>query len=133
MSKQDTQAVSSVSWSEGMSGVVTPQALDEDWSPVPDAPTTDFTTAIDGTLHLTAELAHCLIGTHQAATSLIIASTRRHTWARAKVCRLVLVSHSRSWFRHPCRSRGAWQFVLGLLVFAIVFLVGAGRLFGRAV
>lgn len=73
MSNQDTQAVSSVSWAGGVSGVVASQALDEDWSPVPDAPSTDFTTAIDGTLHLTAELARRLIGAHQAAASLIIA------------------------------------------------------------
>ena len=73
MSNQDTQAVSSISWSEGMSGVVASQALDADWSPAPDAPTTDFTTAIDGTLHLAAELARRLVGAHQAAASLIIA------------------------------------------------------------
>jgi hypothetical protein len=72
MSNQDTQAVSSVSWSEGMSGVVATQALDDDWNPAPDAPTTDVTMAIDGTLHLTAGLARRLIGAHQAAASLII-------------------------------------------------------------
>ena len=73
MNNQDTHAVSSVSWAGGMSGFVTSRALDEDWSPAPDAPTTDFTTAIDGALHLTAELARRLIGAHQAAASLIIA------------------------------------------------------------
>ena len=72
MNNQDTQPVSGVSLAGGMSGVVTPQALDDDWSPAPDAPATDFTTAIDGTLHLTAELARRLIGAHQAAASLII-------------------------------------------------------------
>ena len=72
MSNQDTQPVSSVSWAEGISGVVTSQALDDDWSPTPDAPTTDFTTAIDGVLHLTADLTRRLIGAHQAAAALII-------------------------------------------------------------
>ena len=72
MSNQDTQVISSVSWTGGISGVVAPQALTDDWTPVPGAPTTDFTTAIDGTLHLTAELARRLIGAHQAAASLII-------------------------------------------------------------
>lgn len=52
MSNQDTQALSSVSWNRGISGVVAPQALTDDWSPAPGAPATDFTTAIDGTLHL---------------------------------------------------------------------------------
>ncbi len=73
MSNQDTQATSSVSWAGGISGVVVPQALSDDWRPAPGAPATDFTTAIDGTLHLTAELARRLIGAHQAAASLIIA------------------------------------------------------------
>jgi GAF domain-containing protein len=72
MSNKDTPAGSSVSWARGMSGVVAHQALDEDWSPTPGAPTSDLTTAIDGTLHLTAELARRLIGAHQAAASLII-------------------------------------------------------------
>jgi GAF domain-containing protein len=72
MSIQDTQPISSVSWEGGISGVVAPQALTDDWSPAPDSPATDFITAIDGTLHLTAELARRLIGAHQAAASLII-------------------------------------------------------------
>ena len=72
MNKQDKQPISSVSWEGGISGVVSSQALTDDWSPTPDAPATDFTTAIDGTLHLTAELARRLIGAHQAAASLII-------------------------------------------------------------
>jgi GAF domain-containing protein len=72
MSNQDTQPLSSVSWTGGISGVVAPQALTDDWSPAPGASATDFTTAIDGTLHLTAELARRLIGAHQAAASLII-------------------------------------------------------------
>ena len=72
MSNQDTQPLSSVFWAGGTSGVAMPQALTDDWSPAPGAPTNDFTTAIDGTLHLTAELARRLIGAHQAAASLII-------------------------------------------------------------
>lgn len=72
MSKQDTQTTASVSWAGGTSGVVASQALDGDWSPAPGATITDLTTTIDGTLHLTAELARRLIGAHQAAASLII-------------------------------------------------------------
>ena len=72
MSNQDTQATASVSWTGGTSGVVAPQALDDDWSPTRDAKATDSTTAIDGTLHLAAELARRLAGAHQAAASLII-------------------------------------------------------------
>jgi GAF domain-containing protein len=72
MSNQDTQAAASVSWTGGMSGGVAPQALDADWSPAPDASATDFTLALDGTLHLTAELARRLIGAHQAAAALIV-------------------------------------------------------------
>ena len=72
MSNQDSQALASLSWAEGTSGVVAPQALDDDWSPALDAQATDVTTAIDGTLHLTAELAPRLIGAHQAAAALII-------------------------------------------------------------
>src|SRR5215470_8694787 len=44
----------------------------DDWSPAPGSRASDFTTAIDGTLRLTAELARRLIGAHQAAASLII-------------------------------------------------------------
>src|SRR5215469_15973761 len=72
MSDQDTRPLSSVFWAGGTSGVVAPQALGDDWSPTPDARATDFTTAIDGILHLTAELARRLIGAHQAAAALII-------------------------------------------------------------
>jgi GAF domain-containing protein len=72
MSNQDTQTTANVSWAGGTSGVVASQALDADWSPAPGATTTDVTTATDGTLHLTAELARRLIGAHQAAASLII-------------------------------------------------------------
>jgi GAF domain-containing protein len=72
MSDQDTRPRSSVSWVGGTSGVVAPQALGDDWSPTPDARATDFTTAIDGVLHLTAELARRLIGAHQAAAARII-------------------------------------------------------------
>ncbi|HZR44415.1 MAG TPA: GAF domain-containing protein [Ktedonobacteraceae bacterium] len=72
MDNQDTYSHSSVSWEGGSSGVVAPQALVDDWTPAPDAPATAFSTAIDGTLHLTAELARRLIGAHQAAASLIV-------------------------------------------------------------
>ncbi len=72
MGDQDIYPLSSVSWVGGISGVVAPQALFDDWTPSPDAPATDFTTAIDGTLHLTAEVARRLIGAHQAAASLIV-------------------------------------------------------------
>jgi GAF domain-containing protein len=72
MSNQDTQATASVAWAGGTSGFVAPQALDADWSPAPGAKATDFTTAIDGTLHLAAELARRLIGAHQAAAALIV-------------------------------------------------------------
>jgi GAF domain-containing protein len=77
MSNQDTQAISSVSLDGGITGVVAPQELTDDWSPVPGTPATDFTTAIDGTLHLTAELARRLIWAHQAAASLIIGGNWR--------------------------------------------------------
>lgn len=75
MRDQDTQVTASVSWAGGTSGVVAPQALDDDWSPASDARATDFTLAVDGTLHLTAELARRLIGAHQAAAALIIGGT----------------------------------------------------------
>src|SRR5215471_9109166 len=76
MSNQDTQHTSSFFLDGGITGVVAPQALDDDWSPAPGAPASDFTTAIDGTLHLTAELARRLIGAHQAAAALIV----RRNW-----------------------------------------------------
>ena len=72
MDDQDQHPRASVSWEGGSSGVVAPQALIDDWTPSPDERTTDFTIAIDGTLHLTAELARRLIGAHQAAASLIV-------------------------------------------------------------
>jgi GAF domain-containing protein len=77
MSNQDTQPISSFFLDGGITGVVAPQALDDDWSPAPGARASDFTTAIDGTLHLTAELARRLIGAHQAAASLFIGGNWR--------------------------------------------------------
>jgi len=64
MSNQDTPPLSNVSWAGGTSGVVAPQALEDDWSPAPDARATDLTLAVDGRLHLTAEVALRLIGAH---------------------------------------------------------------------
>ena len=72
MSSQDTRPISSASWEDGISGVVAQQAPTENWSPALDASATNFTTAIDGVLHLTAGLARCIIGAHQAAAALII-------------------------------------------------------------
>ena len=43
-----------------------------DWSPVPDSNATPYTKAVDQTLHLVAELARHLIGSHQAAAALIV-------------------------------------------------------------
>ena len=56
----------------GHTGVVVSQLLDEDWTPTPDPSSNALTEAIDGVLHLTAELARRLIGAHQAAAALII-------------------------------------------------------------
>ncbi len=72
MGDQDNHLFSSVSWDGGSSGIVASQALLDDWAPAPDAPTSDFTAAVDGTLHLAAELARRLIGAHQAAAALIV-------------------------------------------------------------
>ena len=56
----------------GHTGVVVSQLLDEDWTPTADPSSNAFTEAIDGVLHLTADLARRLIGAHQAAAALII-------------------------------------------------------------
>jgi hypothetical protein len=72
MGDQNNHFVSRVPLEGGGGGVVAPQALLDAWTPVPGTPATDFTTAIDGTLHLTAELARRLIGAHQAAAALIV-------------------------------------------------------------
>jgi GAF domain-containing protein len=54
----------------------TPSALspspDPDWSPTPDLNSTPFTKAVDQVLHLTAELARQLVGSHQGAAALIV-------------------------------------------------------------
>ena len=56
----------------GHSGMVAAQPLDEDWTPT-DNPSSDaLNEAIDGVLHLTADLARRLIGAHQSAAALII-------------------------------------------------------------
>ena len=54
------------------SGVVISQLIDDDWTPMTDPTATAMTQAIDGVLHLTADLARRLIGTHQAAAALVI-------------------------------------------------------------
>ncbi|HZR45039.1 MAG TPA: GAF domain-containing protein [Ktedonobacteraceae bacterium] len=72
MSNQDKQPISSVSWEDGISGVVALQEPIDNWMPALDASATNFTTAIDGVLHLTAGLARRIIGAHQAAAALII-------------------------------------------------------------
>src|SRR5213595_2751801 len=72
MSDQDKRLHSSVSWTGGVSGVVVQQMLDEDWTPSSDSPATHFSTAIDGALHLTAEVARHLIGAHQGAAAMIL-------------------------------------------------------------
>src|SRR5216683_3606193 len=43
-----------------------------DWSPTPDPNPTPFTKAVDQVLHLTAELARHLVGSHQGAAALIV-------------------------------------------------------------
>jgi len=57
----------------GHTGVVVSQLLDEDWAPTANPASNASTGAIDGVLHLTADLARRLIGAHQAAAALIIA------------------------------------------------------------
>lgn len=56
----------------GHTGVVVSQLLDEDWTPTPNPSSNAFTEAIDGVLHLTADLARRMIGAHQAAAALVI-------------------------------------------------------------
>lgn len=56
----------------GHTGVVVSQLLDEDWTPTADPASNALTEAIDGVLHLTADLARRLIGAHQAAAALIL-------------------------------------------------------------
>ena len=51
----------------GQTGVVVSRLLDEDWTPTADPASNALTEAIDGVLHLTADLARRLIGAHQAA------------------------------------------------------------------
>ena len=46
--------------------------LEPDWSPTPDPNPTPFTKAVDQVLHLTAELARHLVGSHQGAGALIV-------------------------------------------------------------
>ena len=53
--------------------MVVSQLLDEDWAPTANPASNASTGAIDGVLHLTADLARRLIGAHQAAAALIIA------------------------------------------------------------
>lgn len=72
MGDHENHVFSSVSWEGGSSGIIASQALLDDWTPSADTSATDFTTAVDGTLHLTAELARRLIGAHQAAAALIV-------------------------------------------------------------
>src|SRR5260370_7895847 len=55
----------------GHTGVVVSQLLDEDWTPTANPSSNAFAEAIDGVLHLTADLARRLIGAHQAAAALI--------------------------------------------------------------
>ena len=45
---------------------------EQDWSPTPDPNATPFTKAVDQVLHLTAELARHLVGSHQGAAALIV-------------------------------------------------------------
>src|SRR6266851_4868310 len=47
-------------------------SLDPDWSPTPDPNPTPFTKAADQVLHLTAELARHLVGSHQGAAALLV-------------------------------------------------------------
>src|SRR6516164_774530 len=56
----------------GHTGMVVSQLLDEDWTPTADLTSNAVTEAIDGVLHLTADLARRLIGAHQSAAALII-------------------------------------------------------------
>ena len=49
-----------------------PPAPEPDWSPLPDPGATPYTKAVDQTLHLVAELARHLVGSHQAAAALIV-------------------------------------------------------------
>lgn len=49
-----------------------PPTPDPDWSPTPDPHSTPFTRAVDQVLHLTAELARHLVGSHQGAAALIV-------------------------------------------------------------
>src|SRR2546423_14700126 len=53
-------------------GVVISQLIDDDWTPISEPSSTAMTQAIDGVLHLTADLARRLIGAHQAAAALVI-------------------------------------------------------------
>lgn len=49
-----------------------PPAPEPDWSPLPDPDATPYTKAVDETLHLVAELARHLVGSHQSAAALIV-------------------------------------------------------------
>lgn len=62
----------------GHTGVVVSQLLDEDWTPTANPSSNALTEAIDGVLHLTADLARRLIGAHQAAAALIIEGDWTH-------------------------------------------------------
>ena len=73
MTNQNEAQPASATLHAGHTGVVVSQLLNEDWTPTADPASNAFTEAIDGVLHLTADLARRLIGAHQAAAALIIA------------------------------------------------------------
>ena len=66
------ESAASSTWSSGTNGVVQSQLLTEDWTPTADASATALVTAVNGVLHLTAELARHLIGAHQSAAAYIV-------------------------------------------------------------
>ncbi|GHO60433.1 GAF domain-containing protein [Ktedonobacter robiniae] len=72
MTHQNEEQLVQATLHPSVTGVVVSQLLDDDWTPTPDPSSDDFTKAIDGVLHLTADLARRLIGAHQAAAALII-------------------------------------------------------------
>jgi GAF domain-containing protein len=72
MEQQNAEQLAQATLHPGMTGMVVSQLLDDDWTPTPDPSSNAFTEAIDGVLHLTADLARRLIGTHQAAAALVI-------------------------------------------------------------
>ena len=70
MSKQDSPRVQHTMGSDTTSAH--PPAPEPDWSPLPDPDATPYAKAVDETLHLVAELARHLVGSHQAAAALIV-------------------------------------------------------------